>query len=52
VRTYDGELTTAELAAALDWAARPRAPSPPLEALAWPAIARRTLAAYASAGGG
>jgi glycosyltransferase involved in cell wall biosynthesis len=51
VRTYDGELVPAELAAALDWAGWPRAAPPRLEALAWPGIARRTLAAYASAGG-
>jgi glycosyltransferase involved in cell wall biosynthesis len=46
VCTYDGELTPAVLARALDWASR-RPPEPPrLEALEWPEIARRTLAAY------
>ena len=47
VRTYEGELTPALLAHALEWAraGRPQA-SPPLEALDWSRIAEETLAFY------
>lgn len=50
VRTYDGELTPTELADAMRWARHTvRAPSAPLDALAWPGIARRTLQLYRTA---
>jgi len=50
VRTYEGELTPALLARALEWAGRPRPGSPDLEPLAWPRIAEQTLALYQEAG--
>ena len=47
VRTYEGELTPALLADALEWARAERSPaSPPLEALDWSRIAEETLAFY------
>ena len=46
LRTYGGELTPAIVADALDWASAPRSEPPRLDALEWPEIARRTLAAY------
>jgi beta-1,4-mannosyltransferase len=47
VWTYEGELTPACLADALDWAVkRPRIPFPRLDAFEWPLIARQTLAVY------
>ncbi len=46
VRTYQGELTPAILADALDWAGRRPSEPPRLEALQWPEIARKTLSAY------
>jgi beta-1,4-mannosyltransferase len=50
VRTYDGELTDAELRAAVDWAVA-RAEQrrrPVFVTLGWPDIARRTLAAFSA----
>ena len=46
VCTYEGELTPEILTRALEWAARRPADPPRLDALQWPEIARRTLAAY------
>jgi glycosyltransferase involved in cell wall biosynthesis len=47
VRTYEGELTPALLADALEWARAERSSaSPPLEALDWSRIAEETLAFY------
>ncbi len=47
VRTFPGELTPHDLADALEWAGdAARSPEPPLDPLAWDAVARRTLAAY------
>jgi glycosyltransferase involved in cell wall biosynthesis len=49
VRTYTGELSSAELQAALGWAQNtPRAQVAPLEAFDWQEIARLTVAAYQS----
>ena len=49
VRTYEGELTPGIVAEALDWAGRRLAPSPRLDGLDWPEIARRTRAVYLAA---
>jgi beta-1,4-mannosyltransferase len=46
VCTYEGDLTPDILARGLDWATRRPAGAPRLDALEWPEIARRTLAAY------
>jgi beta-1,4-mannosyltransferase len=47
VRTYDGELTPALLAEALDWARARRTPeSPRLDALDWERVAEQTMAFY------
>jgi beta-1,4-mannosyltransferase len=47
VRTYEGELTPALLAGALDWAqAGRRQASPPLDALDWAHVAEETLRFY------
>jgi glycosyltransferase involved in cell wall biosynthesis len=46
VRTYEGELTTEVLDAALRWAAAPRAASPDLSSMEWGRVARLTLLAY------
>lgn len=52
VRTYKGALTARELAAALAWARAPRpAARAPLDALAWPAVAARLLAALEAVAG-
>ncbi len=49
VRTYNGDLSPAILASALDWARQaPRGEVAPLDSLAWPAIARAHRDAYAS----
>lgn len=49
VRCYDGELTATTLADAVAWAREtPRAAQAPLDAFAWPAIARAHSAAYES----
>ena len=50
VCTYEEELTPSVLVDAIEWAAGRPAGAPRLEALEWPAIARRTLAAYLSDG--
>ncbi|HEX5831064.1 MAG TPA: glycosyltransferase [Gemmatimonadaceae bacterium] len=53
VRTYEGELTADVLRDALAWAREPsREAAAPLDALAWPAIARRTRGAYEAIVGG
>lgn len=47
VRTYDGDLTTEQLAGALQWARHePRAAIAPLESLDWNRVGEQTLAAY------
>jgi glycosyltransferase involved in cell wall biosynthesis len=46
LRLYEGELTTATIAEALDWACSPREGSPPLDRLDWGELARRTVDAY------
>lgn len=48
LRLYEGELATATIADALDWASRPRrtSASPPLDRLDWAELARRTVDAY------
>jgi glycosyltransferase involved in cell wall biosynthesis len=46
VWTYRGELTPDVLVEALEWAARRPSRPPPLDALHWPDIARKTLAVY------
>ncbi len=51
VHTYDGELTPDILMRTIDRVAGRPAGSPHLEALAWPEIARQTLAAYLAARG-
>ncbi len=50
VCTYDGDLTPDLLARALDWAVRRPPGLPPLDALDWPEIARRTLSMYLAGG--
>jgi beta-1,4-mannosyltransferase len=48
VKTYPGDLTAADLQAAIDWATTyPREPTAPLDALDTQTIAQQTIAAYA-----
>jgi len=47
VRTYEGELTTGELAGALQWEQKAnRSGNAPLDTLDWNSVAEQTLAAY------
>lgn len=46
VRTYDGALTAAELAAAIAWARRPRREGPDLSSFDWAAVAEATEGLY------
>jgi beta-1,4-mannosyltransferase len=48
IRLYAGELTTAELAGAIDWARATGRRAVDLDRFDWRAIARRTLEVYAA----